>query len=529
MQHLDRKASGGWTDRVGIVGGIGVEMTGEPGAGPILLGVDLGTTAVKAGLFDLDGHLLGQASTVYPTSRPRPGWVEQDPEAWWEAIGHVITEAMGGAGIRDVAALAICSQVNTHVFVDAGGAPVLPAIVWQDQRAAAVASEIDVRLDEAERERLWGAQSHVDGSSLLARISWCSRDRADAWEASRWVLSPKDFCNARLTGEVAGDPISSIGLVGATGQYLPEVAALVPGAAAVLPPLRPMTAVLDESRHPLGMLPPGTPVIVGTMDAWASRYGSGVVEVGQGMEVAGTSEILGLLSDAAGEPAGVVTFPPLDGRWFHAGPTQAGGDALRWWASQGGVDVDHLLTEAARAPLGSGGLVFLPHLMGERAPLWDASARGAFVGLSTDHGRADVDRAVLEGVSYSARHLLEALEVAARRPCDVVRASGGGAASNWWCQMKADVLGRPLERVEVRASGVLGAAILAGVGAGLLDDLDADAARMAVVETRFEPDILAHDRYSELYACYRSLQPALAPAWNALARFRERAARNGPR
>lgn len=492
-------------------------------APPLLLGIDLGTSTIKAGLFDLAGRCLGQATTRYTTDRPAPGRVEQDPAAWWRSIERVVGEVARLAGIAQVAAIGVCSQVNTHVFVDSEGEPLLPAIVWQDQRAAAVAAEIDGAIDACARDRIWGLPTHVDSSSPLARIAWCAQERPEVLDKCRWLLSPKDFCNARLTGEVASDPVTAIGLVDAPGSYLPGALALVPGASDLLPPLRPMACVLGQARLALGPVEPGAPVVVATMDAWGSRYGSGVVAAGQGIEVAGTSEILGLLSDRPGSAVGVVTFPPIDGRWFHAGPTQAGGDALRWWASLHGSGIESVLAEAGHAPLGAGGLVFLPHLMGERAPLWDATLRGAFAGLSTDHDRTHLARAVLEGVAFSACHLLEALEEAAGRPCSALRASGGGAESDLWCQMKADVFGRPLERMAVRASGVLGAAILAGVGAGLLEDLDVAANRLAVVERRFHPDPTAHEQYRDLYRCYRGLQEDLAPTYRDLARFQESA------
>ncbi len=488
---------------------------------PLLLGIDLGTSTIKAGIFDLAGNALGQASTRYPTDRPAPGRVEQDPAEWWRSIESVVGEAARLARTTKIAAIGVCSQVNTHVLVDSEGEPLLPAIVWQDQRAARFAAEIDGSIDECARSRIWGSSTHVDGSSPLARIAWCARQRSEVLDRSRWLLSPKDYCNAMLTGEVASDPATAIGLVDSAGSYLPGALALVPGASDLLPPLRPMASVLGVARLALGPVQPGAPVVVGTMDAWGSRYGSGVVAPGQGMEVAGTSEILGMLSDRRGAAAGVVTFPPIDGRWFHAGPTQAGGDALRWWASLHDTGIESILAEAGRAPVGAGGLVFLPHLMGERAPVWDAELRGAFVGLSTDHDRGHLARAVLEGVAYSACHLLEMLEEASGRPCSALRSSGGGAESDLWCQMKADVLGRPLERMAVRSSGVLGAAILAGTGVGLLEDVDVAANRLAVVERLFQPDPSAHKRYRDLYQCYRALQQDLTPTFRVLARFRD--------
>lgn len=485
-----------------------------------LLGIDVGTTSVKAGVFDLSGRVLGTATTPYETYRPAPGWVEQDPMAWWRSMEVVVDQSMAQGRSPDVGAIGICSQVNTHVFVDHRATALLPAVVWQDQRAGLIATELDSTIGEAQRDGLWGAPVHIDASSALARISWCERHRPEVFRACRWVLSPKDFCNARLTGEVASDAMSAIGLVDAGGGYLRRVLDLVPRGPELCPPLRPMTAVLGESISALGPVPPGIPVVTGSMDAWGSRYGSGVVELAQGMDVSGTSEILGLLSDRSAPSPGVVTFPPLSNRWFHAGPTQAAGDALRWWSTQARTDVATLLADAGRVPAGAGGLLFLPHLMGERAPLWDTMARGAMVGLSTDHGPGHLARAVLEGVAFSARHLLEALEGAAARPCEVLRASGGGSASDLWCQIKADVLGRPLERLALPATGVLGAAIMAGVGAGLLHDLDTAGRVLPTVERCFDPDMAAHRRYQDLYDAYRQLQQNLVPSHLALSRFR---------
>ena len=261
------------------------------------------------------------------------------------------------------------------------------------------------------------------------------------------------------------------------------------------------------------------PVVAGTMDAWANVYGSGVVEHGDAMEVAGTSEILGVLSRERHPAEGIVTFIPVDGLHLHAGPTQAGGAALAWFASVVGLSIADVL---AAAQTGGSGPIFLPHLLGERAPLWDADARGAFVGLSSDHSLPELSRAVLEGVAYSARHLLEELEQAAGVEAETLNASGGGSQSDLWCQIKADVLARPIARVAVRHSGCLGAALMAAAGAGLVPSVR-EAAREAVrIERVFEPRA---DRasYDELYGAYRELYRALQPTHAILAGLRRQA------
>ena len=457
----------------------------------------------------------------YPIARPEAGHAEQDPEDWWRAVRAVLRQLGDAVDLRSVVAIGVCSQVNTHVFIDDEGRPLAPAIVWQDQRCADTAEHLDASLSEEERLVLWGAPFRIDSSFLLARAEWMRVERPELWQRTRWVVSPKDYVNLRLTGAVATDVISPIGLVGPDHRYIPGVLALVPEAAQRMPPLRPFTAALGSVVAAATGLPPDAIAVVATMDAWGNVYGSGVVDAGQAIEVAGTSEIIGVLSDHSTPEAGVISFLPVDGLVLHAGPTQAGGDALRWLANALQLSIPQTVAAAATVPPGALGLVFLPYLLGERAPLWDARARGVFFGLSSDHGAPHLARGVLEGVACSARHLLEATETAAGRPVERIRASGGASRSDLWCQIKADVLGRPLERVAVPHSAVLGAALLAGVGAGRLESVAAAARRMVHVERAFHPDPRARDVYDELYALYRALYPSVQPLYRQLARLRE--------
>lgn len=483
----------------------------------LLIGLDLGTTKVKGSVFDLSGARLASAEREHALHRPRAGWAEQDAEGWWAATSAILRELSGAAGPERVAAVGIVSQVNTHVPVDRDLVPLGPAITWQDQRCAGVAAELDARLGEPLRSAVWGEAFRVDASYLPARLAWLERERPAVREATRWMLLPKDFVNARLTGEVATDPLSAIGLTTARGGYIEELDTLVPGVSGVLPPLEPVTGRLGVVRAPETGLSPSTAVAVATMDAWGSLYGSGLTRAGQGMAVAGTSEIIGILGAGGSGAPGIVTFHPYEGLQLHAGPTQAGGDALRWFAALQHLDVARVLDEAAGAPPGSGGVVFLPHLMGERAPLWNSQARGVFFGLSLDHDRTHLCRALLEGVAYSARHLFEsACAAAAVRP-EALRLSGGGSASDLWSQIKADALGVPLQRLRVRDTGVLGAALVAGVAAGALEDVSEGASRLVAVEREFVPDERDSARLAGLYAVYRELQDAVTPAFTSLA------------
>jgi xylulokinase len=259
----------------------------------------------------------------------------------------------------------------------------------------------------------------------------------------------------------------------------------------------------------------GVPVVLGMMDAWASLLGLGVVHDGQAMYLSGTSEVTGLISAQVRPEPGVITFPPWAGITLHAGPTQAGGASLDWLArllGRGAAELAETAAEiTARSPL------FLPHLQGERAPLWDAALRGTFAGLTSATGPQEMAAAVLEGVAFSARLALEALQRSAGIEPDQVRVGGGGAASDRWCQIRADALGKVLVRVRGMDPGSVGAAVMAGVGSGAVADLPAAAEALVHQDRVFRPDpvgaALADQRFRlwcDLIRQTRSINAALA-------------------
>ena len=488
----------------------------------IVIGVDLGTTTMKAGLFDEGGGVLGFAEAPYAIERPQPEWAEQNPADWMVALSEVLDALTTQAAGRTAAAVGICSQVNTHVFVDASGAALRPAIVWQDQRCGATATVLNARLAETAPEKT--ARFGLSASSLPARAQWISRAEPELWEATRHVLSPKDFVTSQLCAldVPATDPITPFDLVGDDGTYDDDVVGLVPGVRERLPHIQPVDAVVGTVTGDRFPLIANASAVTGTMDAWGSVYGSGVVNHGDAMEVAGTSEILALFSRERHPAAGVVSFLAVEGLHLHAGPTQAGGAAVAWFAALAHLPVAEVVDLAASAPAGSDGLIFMPHLLGERAPLWDSDVRAAFIGLSSDHDLPHLCRAVLEGVAYSARQLLEALQEAGAVVPDEVRASGGGSQSDLWCQIKADVLDLPVARLGVRQSGCLGAALIAASGTQLIPGGVREAARTTVhVERVFEPRA-GREIYDELYQLYLDLYEAMKPTHAALADMRRR-------
>jgi xylulokinase len=466
------------------------------------LGFDVGTSTVKAGLLWLDGlEPMLTAARPYPSARPQPGWVEQDPQDWITAMADCWTELRVMAGDVELRAVGLCSQVNTHLFLDADLAPVRPAITWQDVRAAGVGAEIE-----------------RDASFALSRLLWLERFEPERSAAARWLALPKDYCLAVLTGELATDPLSAVGLVDDDGAYADATLALVAGSAERLPPLRGHDELLAPTRvgNPVG-LPAGVPVAVGAMDAWGSFFGAGLMQPGRALDLAGTSEVIGVASRSGRPEPGIVSFPPVAGLRVHAGPTQAGGSALEWVAGLVRLTLPEALARAEATADDPLDLVFLPHLAGERAPYWNPDARGVFLGLTTSTDAGYLVLAVLEGVAHAVRMLLEGCERAAGLDAERVRVAGGGARSQLWNQLKADVVGRPLEVLADLDAGVLGATLMGMVAAGLGSDVPGLAEERVRVARTIEPRPQRRRRADDLHEVYAQTYRALEPLFPRLA------------
>ncbi len=478
----------------------------------LLAGIDVGTTATKAVLVDVGGRRVAEFVHRYPIHRPEPGAAEQDPADWMAGVLGALRHFADVADLSALRGIGICSQVNTHVFVDENGASVRRAIVWQDSRPAPDAAAIDATVTAAEKLAWFGGPVPIDASHALSRIAYVKRTDSDAFARTRHVLLPKDYCVLQLTGAIASDPVSAVGLVDRTG-YVAPLLGRVAGAAELLPPLFPFHHVAGVVRADLPAA--GTPVVVGAMDAWGGMFGVGVVADGDAMLQSGTSEIAGIVSQRVNPTPGVILFPPYEGITMHAAPTQAGGAALAWFANVLGKTPGEVADLASTAEAGSAVPLFLPHLQGERAPLWDAASRGVFARMDGRAGAAEMARAVLEGVAYSGRLAFEALAKSAGGMPAAISLGGGGARSDFWCQTKADVLGVPLQRASVADAAAMGAAILAGVGAGVMPSLQAAVRGLVSYDRVFTPEAAMAGYHEERFAKYRALYEALKP-FNAL-------------
>jgi xylulokinase len=476
-----------------------------------VLGIDLGSTRTKVVLLGLDGTPLGFGRAAHQMDvDPEKGRAEQDPEAWWAGLGEAVREAMSGAGgnaVPEAAPMAICIAGHgpTLTAVDAEGRPVRPAITWLDSRAA------------TERDEL-GAATGLRGWALgvLPAARWLERHEPAAAAATRWYLNSWEALALRMTGIAAttvvpgGDIFDRAALAG-SGLALDRLAAEA-GTGTVLGGLTPGAA------HHLG-LAAGIPVVCGLVDAFASFHGAGMLETGDAIDVGGAAGGFGVYADRPIQVAGGFTTPaPLPGLYSVGGAMAATGAALDWFAADllgGAVPITQLVAEAGAVEPGAEGLVFLPYLAGERSPLWDPTARGAFAGLTLRHGRAHLVRAILEAAALAIRHVAAPM-LAAGIEVTAMRACGGPARDDGWNQIKADVTGFRVEVPRVRETAAVGAAIVAAVGVGAHADLPAAIRRMTSIDRRFEPDPERGRVYDRVYEAYVSLHPAIAPIVRAM-------------
>lgn len=483
----------------------------------MFLGIDVGTTSIKVALFDINGAQLERYSAPYATTRGGNGVVEQDPDIWVEHIRRAMSGFADARNLAGLRAIGITSQVNTHVFVDDHGNPLAPAIVWQDGRCGAEAAALDGQISEQEKMKWWGAPMPVDASHCLPRMKWMADHRPAIWEKTRHVLLPKDYCILKLTGEIASDAISNIGLVDLDLKYISKLLDLVPGAADRLAPLAGMTDVVGVVKP--GQPCAGVPVAVCTMDAWSSMFGVGVQQPGQAFYLSGTSEVLGVVSNNVTPTPGILVFPKLGDLTLHAGPTQSGGASVLWYCKMFDTSPAEMATLVEGLEFSDPCPLFLPHLQGERAPIWDIDARGTLLGMDARTGKAEIARAVYEGVGFSARWLAETLRVSSGESITAYNCGGGGFQSDIWNQIRADILGASLQRCSVNNPGVLGAAGLAAVAGGVFPDLNAALSELVDFDKTYAPDITKAAYYDARFELYKETYQATREISHRLAKL----------
>jgi xylulokinase len=501
----------------------------------VLLGLDVGTGGARAVAVDESGEVVAEASSEYPLHSPRPGWTEQDPEDWWEgakeALGKVAAEVREAG--REVVGLSLTGQMHGSVFLDASGEVIRPALLWNDQRTEAQCREITGAVGE---ERL----IQITGNPALTgfqapKVLWLRDEEPEKYSRVARVLLPKDYVRLRLTGEYATDASDAAGTLLLDARERDWSAEIL---AALEIPAEWMPAVFEgpERTGELGRsiagelgLPPGLPVAAGGGDNAAAAVGVGVIDAGLLSSSIGTSGVLFAAADEfTPDPSGRIHAfcHAVPGEYHLMGVTLSAGGSLRWWRETLGKGYDELVEAASEIEPGAEGLIFLPYLSGERTPHLDPRARGAFFGLTARHGVAHMTRALVEGVIFS---LKDSLEIMRRLdlPVGQVRATGGGARSALWRELQADVYGVPIHRTTADEGPAYGAALLAGVTAGVYNDVEEACSTVRLRDEVIEPDPERARIYDQLYEVYRSLYPATREAMHRLAELAANSAEPG--
>jgi xylulokinase len=455
----------------------------------VLVGLDVGTTGVKAVAVSPDGRVVAAASEEYPLSTPQPGWAEQEPEDWWRAAEACLSRLPTGP-------IGLSGQMHGLVVLDADNRVLRPAILWNDQRTGAECAEIEAAVGLARLIDLTGNRALTGFTA--PKLLWLRRHEPDVYARITHVLLPKDYVRLRLTGEHAIDAAD------ASGTLLFDVRRR-----------RWSEEVCEALDVPLAWLPPvhESTEIAGAGDQAAGALGVGIVSPGPVSVVLGTSGVVFAVLPAYKPDAEArvhVFCHAVPGTWQAMGVMLSAAGSLAWLRRIVGAEYGVLDAEAERWPPESEGLLFAPYLAGERTPHADPDARGAFTGLSLRHDRGALARATLEGVAYGLRDSLELLRDLGVRP-EVGRVSGGGAASDLWLRIVASVLALPLERTETEAGAAFGAALLAGVRVGAFADAADAVARCVHVRDRIEPDPEWAAAYDHGYDRYRLLYPNLRP------------------
>jgi xylulokinase len=493
---------------------------GRARQGATFLGIDLGTSSVKAVVTDGAGTVLAQAVAGYPVDNRYPTWAETNPELWWSAVIAAVREATAAAP-DPVLGIGLAGQMHGVVPTNGAGMPLRPAIIWADSRAMDQL-RLYRNLPKRLRARLANPLAPGMAGPLLA---WLAVNEPATYRDTRWVLQPKDWVRSRLTGRLESEPSDASATLLfdiAEDRWDVEVVEALGLNPAILPPLLSHSGAEAGTLQPAAAeqlgLRPGTPVAAGAADAAAAALGSGLadetqvqVTIGTGVQIIAPANTVVLPS----EPESVVTHlyrAATRHGWYEMAAVQSGGLALSWVIRVLGATWDELY-DSASTPVRLDDPIFLPHLSGERTPYLDPSLRGAWTRLAPSHDRSTLLRTALEGVAFTISEAVNALPGVAGR-VDHLRIAGGGSTALSWRQMLADVLGYQLRAVHVPAASGRGAALLGACAAGQLDELTLLQLLTPDSEPAADPDLTRADLYSLRRRAFRQVLQALRQTTN---------------
>jgi xylulokinase len=490
-----------------------------------LLGIDVGTGGTRAVLIDQSGRVVSSATAEHaPMSSPQIGWAEQDPRDWWRAACRAIPECLAKGGVQpgEIDSIGLTGQMHGLVLLDEHDNVLRPSIIWCDQRTGEECREITEKVG-ARRLIELTANPALTGFTL-PKIWWVRRHEPQIWARVRSILLPKDYVRFRLTGSRAIDVADASGTLMfdvVNRRWSQPILKISRLDEQLLPKVHESPEItgrtFEEGARATG-LRAGIPVVAGAGDQAAGAVGMGIVKAGAVSATIGTSGVVfAATSKPVLEPGGRIhTFcHAIPNRWHVMGVTQGAGLSLRWFRDQFGAGkddgrdpYDRLMDEAAKTPPGAEGLLWAPYLMGERTPHLDPDARGALVGITAQHSRAHVIRAILEGVAFSLRDSLTLFKEIGV-PIESIRLGGGGARSALWQRIQSDIYGMSVELIAAEEGGAYGAALLAGVGVGAWPTVESACETVVRVAKTVRPDPQTVSLMNLQYAEYRKLYPAL--------------------
>lgn len=490
------------------------------------LGIDLGTSAVKAILMSAGGAIVRQASCAYPISYPQAGWSEQNPEDWWQGCVRAIRETCTGVDPASVRGIAVSGQMHGLVTLDAENHVVRPAILWNDGRSEKEVQYLNQTIGKARLIRETGNIAYAGFTA--PKILWMQAHEPDLFAKVRKILLPKDYIVFRLTGRYATDYSDASGMLLLDVQHKrwsPDMLAICRLREGMLPQIYESYAVVGSLRpalaEELGLLP-SCRVMAGAGDNAGAAIGTATVGNAACNISLGTSGTLFISSESYQEMsrAELHSFAHADGRYHLMGVILSAASCSKWWMKHVIESSDYAREESGFDLAKDDGVYFLPYLMGERSPHNDTAVRGAFVGLSMSSTRKDMTRAILEGVAFALR---DCLELARSKGLNVRRSKicGGGSRSEIWKEIVANVLNLDLEEPEVEEGPSYGAAILAAVGDGAFPSVQEAVQKLVSVRRIIRPQAELVALYDAKYAQYKRLYPMLAPFYRAKAEAKE--------
>jgi xylulokinase len=487
-----------------------------------VVGLDVGSQSVKGVLVDPDGAIAGEAGASYEMTYPEPSWAEQDPTLWEEGVATVVRRLTGGNGHGEVTHLGLACQVDGVVPVDDLLRPLRTAITWLDRRASLQARSLATIVGDGELFDITGL--NADSSHIAPKLMWLRDEQPEVYRAARYLPPVAGYLLGWLTGVVAQDHAnaSSTLLYDVKGRdWSPQLVDAAGLHHAKLAPIRQSTDVAGtltpEAAERLG-LTVACRVVVGTGDDHGACLGAGIVEKGIVADITGTAEPVAVAADlpTADTDRLLETHAhAVPGMWLVENPGFVSGGSTLWLAQAVlGIEQGAVFGLAEGAPPGSGGVLFLPALSGAMSPRWNDKMRGVFAGLTMSHDRTTLARAVLEGCAYALGDIVDRLD-ALNLAGPEIRVIGGGARSPLWMQIKADVTGRVVQSVLGTEPTAVGAAMLAGVAAGVFSDLDDAVSRLVrLAPDTYEPDASRTAVYADSHARYRSLFDRVESLWS---------------